>query len=210
MEGDLKKMPSDISGGVQKRVGLARALARSAYITAPDASHPGIASVARTPVFGVRGSSLAKAGNLKGRRLPSGSEARVSGRTADLKGGGLRYALRYARLNPAWESSLDDTRDKLKAKRFFEFVNPDDVGATRKSTVTKMSRSQRYRRPNLDMRSIYTRFGAEAIVNGTAERLRARKAADLQDTSGLLALQSLLDFGFQIPFQLLAVSRIRY
>jgi phospholipid/cholesterol/gamma-HCH transport system ATP-binding protein len=27
MEGDLEKMPSDISGGMQKRVGLARALA---------------------------------------------------------------------------------------------------------------------------------------------------------------------------------------
>ena len=27
MEGDLRKMPSDISGGMQKRVGLARALA---------------------------------------------------------------------------------------------------------------------------------------------------------------------------------------
>ena len=27
MEGDLEKMPSEISGGMQKRVGLARALA---------------------------------------------------------------------------------------------------------------------------------------------------------------------------------------
>src|SRR5208283_3595346 len=83
--------------------------------------------VARTPVFGVRGSSLAKTGNIKGRRLPSGSEARVSGRTADLKGGGLRYA----RLNPAWESGY--TRDELKAKRFFDFAKPDDVGATQKA-----------------------------------------------------------------------------
>ena len=33
------------------------------------------------------------------------------------------------------------TRDELKAKRFFDFVNPDDVGATQKATVTKMSRS---------------------------------------------------------------------
>ena len=67
-------------------------LAHRACITAPATSHPGTATVARTPVFGVRGSSLAKTGNLKGGRLPSGSEARVSGRTADLKGGGLRYA----------------------------------------------------------------------------------------------------------------------
>ena len=110
--------------------------AHSACITALATSHPGIASVARTPVFGVRGSSLAKTGNLKGRRLPSGSEARVSGRTADLKGGGLRYA----RLNPAWESTLGYTRDELKAKRFVDFVNPDDVGATQKATITKMLR----------------------------------------------------------------------
>ena len=47
----------------------------------------------------------------------------------------------FLRLNPAWESTLDHTRDELKAKRFFDFVNPDDVGATRMATITKMSRS---------------------------------------------------------------------
>jgi hypothetical protein len=44
-------------------------------------------------------------------------------------------------LNPAWEPTLGYTRDKLKAKRFFDFVNRDDVGATQKTTITKMSRS---------------------------------------------------------------------
>ncbi|MGD1103105.1 MAG: PAS domain-containing protein [Terriglobia bacterium] len=47
----------------------------------------------------------------------------------------------FLRLNPAWESTLGYTRDEPKAKRFFDFVNPDDVGATQKTTVTKMSRS---------------------------------------------------------------------
>ena len=47
----------------------------------------------------------------------------------------------FLRLNPAWESTLGYTRDEPKAKRFFDFVNPDDVGATQKATITKMSRS---------------------------------------------------------------------
>jgi len=46
----------------------------------------------------------------------------------------------FSRLGPAWESTLDYTRDELKAKRLFDFVNPDDVGVTRKATITKMSR----------------------------------------------------------------------
>jgi PAS domain-containing protein len=47
----------------------------------------------------------------------------------------------FLRLNPAWEPTLSYTRDELKAKRFFDFANPDDVGATQKATVTEMSRS---------------------------------------------------------------------
>jgi len=82
----------------------------------------------------------------------------------------------FLRLNPAWESTLGYTRDELKAKCSFDFVNPDDVGATRKATITKMSRSQRNGRPNLDMRSIYARHRAEGIVNRACGRWLARKA----------------------------------
>jgi PAS domain S-box-containing protein len=47
----------------------------------------------------------------------------------------------FLRLNAAWESTLGYTRDELKAKRLFDLVNPDDVRATQKAMVTKMSRA---------------------------------------------------------------------
>jgi PAS domain S-box-containing protein len=56
--------------------------------------------------------------------------------TATLYPGGY-----FLRLNPAGESTLGYTRNELKAKRFFDFAKPDDVGATRKATITKISRS---------------------------------------------------------------------
>ena len=43
--------------------------------------------VARTPVFGVRGSSLASAAQLEIARLSSCSEVGLKGRAADLNGG---------------------------------------------------------------------------------------------------------------------------
>ena len=64
------------------------------------ASDAGTLYVARTPDFGVRGSSLAKTTNLKEGCVPSGSGAQVQGRTADLNGGGLRYARFVSKVIP--------------------------------------------------------------------------------------------------------------
>ncbi len=68
------------------------------------------------------------------KRQPRGREKPQTNKTVP------RYVC-CLRLNPAGESTLGDTRDELKAKRFFELVNPDDVGATQKVTITKVSRS---------------------------------------------------------------------
>ncbi len=45
----------------------------------------------------------------------------------------------FQRLNPAWERILGYTRDELLAKRFFEFVHPEDVDDTRKAVATLAS-----------------------------------------------------------------------
>jgi hypothetical protein len=69
--------------------------------------------VERTPDFGVRGSYLTITGNYKEGRLPTSSGARVWRRTADLKGGGLRYpSLNFGVLLTSFEfrfSSFADT-----------------------------------------------------------------------------------------------------
>jgi hypothetical protein len=62
-------------------------LATGAFISRGETGE----GVARTPVLGVRGSSLARTAILTDRRKHAGSGARVEGRTADLRGGGLRY-----------------------------------------------------------------------------------------------------------------------
>ena len=45
----------------------------------------------------------------------------------------------FLRLNPAWEKILGYTREELMAKRFLEFVHPDDVERTREAVAVLAS-----------------------------------------------------------------------
>jgi PAS domain S-box-containing protein len=45
----------------------------------------------------------------------------------------------FLRLNPAWEKILGYTREELMAKRFLEFVHPDDLHRTREAVSTLVS-----------------------------------------------------------------------
>jgi PAS domain S-box-containing protein len=48
----------------------------------------------------------------------------------------------FLRLNPAWEKILGYTREELMAKRFLEFVHPDDLGCTREAVSTLSSQQK--------------------------------------------------------------------
>jgi PAS domain S-box-containing protein len=48
----------------------------------------------------------------------------------------------FLRLNPAWESVLGYTREELTAKRFLEFVHPDDLDRTREAISTLTSQQK--------------------------------------------------------------------
>ena len=48
----------------------------------------------------------------------------------------------FLRLNPAWERTLGYTREELMAKRFLDFVHPDDLDRTRE-TVSSLASQQK-------------------------------------------------------------------
>jgi len=48
----------------------------------------------------------------------------------------------FLRLNPAWERTLGYTLEELMAKRFLEFVHPDDLGRTREAVSTLASQQK--------------------------------------------------------------------
>ena len=48
----------------------------------------------------------------------------------------------FLRLNPAWERTLGYTREELMAKRFLEFVHPDDLGGTREAVSILVSQQK--------------------------------------------------------------------
>jgi PAS domain S-box-containing protein len=48
----------------------------------------------------------------------------------------------FLRLNPTWEKILGYTREELMAKRFLDFVHPDDVGPTQEAISTLASQQK--------------------------------------------------------------------
>ena len=48
----------------------------------------------------------------------------------------------FLRLNPAWERILGYTREELMAKRFLDFVHPDDVDSTQEAISTLASQQK--------------------------------------------------------------------
>ena len=48
----------------------------------------------------------------------------------------------FLRLNPVWERILGYTREELMAKRFLEFVHPDDLDRTREAVSTLVSQQK--------------------------------------------------------------------
>jgi PAS domain S-box-containing protein len=48
----------------------------------------------------------------------------------------------FLRLNPAWKKILGYTREELMAKRFLEFVHPDDLDRTREAVSTLSSQQE--------------------------------------------------------------------
>jgi PAS domain S-box-containing protein len=48
----------------------------------------------------------------------------------------------FLRLNPAWEKILGYTREELMAKRFLEFVHPEDLGRTQEAVSTLASQQK--------------------------------------------------------------------
>ena len=48
----------------------------------------------------------------------------------------------FLRLNPAWERILGYTREELMAKRFLDFIHPDDLDKTREAVSTLASQEK--------------------------------------------------------------------
>jgi formate hydrogenlyase transcriptional activator len=100
----------------------------------------------------------------------------------------------FLRLNPAWERTLGYPREELMAKRFFDFIHPDDLERTRQAVSTLASQRKlisfenRYRCKD----GTYRWFEWTATPAGNLIYAAARDVTERR--SGRLALEERLRF----------------
>jgi PAS domain S-box-containing protein len=91
----------------------------------------------------------------------------------------------FLRLNPAWERSLGYSREELTAKRFYEFVHPDDLDRTHKAVYSLASQQRvihfenRYRCKDGTYRWLeWTSVPAGDLIYAAARDITERKQAE--------------------------------
>ena len=92
----------------------------------------------------------------------------------------------FLRLNPSWERILGHTREELMAKRFLDFVHPDDLERTRQAVSTLASQQEivsfenRYRCKDGTYRWLeWTASPAGNLIYAAARDVTERRLAQL-------------------------------
>lgn len=107
----------------------------------------------------------------------------------------------FRRLNPAWERTLGYTREELMAKRFIEFVHPDDRERTLKQNANVREGGQatgfenRYRCKDGSYRWLLWNASprsGQSVIYSVARDITARKEAEIERTKLLRALEASL------------------
>ena len=90
----------------------------------------------------------------------------------------------FLRLNPSWERTLGHTREELMAKRFFDFIHPEDLEKTRQAVSTLASQQElisfenRYRCKDGSYRWLsWTAASHEGLIYATGRDVTDEKEA---------------------------------
>jgi two-component system sensor kinase FixL len=91
----------------------------------------------------------------------------------------------FLHLNPAWEKILGYSRDELMAKRFLDFIHPDDLESTREAVSTLVSQQKvisfenRYRCKDGTYRSLeWSAAPVGSLIYAAARDVTERKQAE--------------------------------